>query len=1756
MSRWGKHIVVPLDVLCKGEENANRSLVNRSVGTVGKWGKIGFTSTRTYALAAMSPAVAAAAAAAAATASPSQSPPSLVDDDMSPSVPEPPKPKKFFKSRNAAPPEVIAQMMQNMPRTPASPLREYYSAGAASAISLTTPVREPIKMKLPKPNSGERKKKTSKKISSKKLASTSKETSDDGKETGDATATLATKSPTELKQKKFKKKEEKKLKPEAPPSRIISRARKIVNYCEDDEDERIPTPLKDIIYPKVKPTLAEAETFLVDKEEQVKEIAVAEPDLPPPAAPAPTSVASCSTILASASATTTTVTTTLAPKTPEHPPIVLRISKGTSRLVSTDSEEQTTNNVASPRQRLDTEPSKSRQTSTEEVPPAYTPTVYNTPKIIVKPPRPPSPDPVLPPPPPHHHHHHHNNPEDPPEINYSTVKISPDKPPKERLKLIIKTDVIRNAIKAAEAAKAAAAAQKAAALAESGSSTGEREKKQKSKKHKHLKHAALEQISSTLQANITAIGGSEFKTPSPHLAFNAHLDHQTQQNQQQLSVLGRTVISPPALSERDFDSQSSVLGSISSKGNSTPQPLAQAVQEESCVIHSRGSSVITSDLETSQHSSLVAPPSDIESRLESMMMEGEVSQRATNIVEEPLQEDILAVLRGDESLHGGAANSVKTGDHKLNGIVEEIDINEKDSVAEHQRDVPTQESSTNRRVTRGRGRGARGTDYEEIKELKTSPQKIQPLTISRIRTRKAARTTTAPNEDSASTPSKRATRGRAKRGSTTAANEEPIPSSTDNEESPSKAGTETVFVPTTDVTNIQTNDGDDTPAIATAPVTRRGRLTRNVINHNIVNNNINKIAASLSAKAGAAEEAAAAATRSAVASTSPLTGSTPLAPRSYGRKRKNQQVTQVIQPSAEQLEEQYGSTPAKLANIDYTDPTLSSDLNTCTSPLLSAQMHITSLTPILDLHDTNSNSNSITRPDSATPSSPPRRDYKVKDKFKRTLTLDNQANCNAVVESPTAGLLAEHVVYGVTSSEVSKGANGEDDQHRGSVKLVITKKKGSIFKSRTLVPTAQTEHTTASKRHLYKHSWDAEANGSTEDNSIALPMQVNDINTPPTVNRSAVDAIFEDFSEDLSPSAISRDTSPAMVKLTRVTKVNNVQAHTNNPYDMDIDAPNEPITSVKVDRKAKGFYTVVRNVKTAHQIQEIGEYQEMDDDVEYILDALQPHNPTPTRCLSALQLASKCMIPTFRMHVRAHGVVTKFFKALSDANLDQSLGLCTSAIMFILSQEGLNMDLDRDSLELMMNLLESEIVAAPSDRASYERNRQKVRELCEEIKAQGKATHLNVDTLTVGTLAMETLLSLTSKRAGEWFKEELRSLGGLEHIIKTISENCRPVIECSNGVTHIHWTQSLLDNMQTVERCMRVLENVTQLNEENQRYVLTYSDGATVHTLCSLFTLCDREIMRHVSESSEGTAKDNPGVVMRELLFPLVKVLINLTHTFNPTNALGAEMLGQRSAVIETSFRLLLQAPNYIPERCIFELSILVLLLLINLTMYTIPNRVAIMKVYAPPEYSSHQHNKVTAVQAVMEYFYRCEELARLVEKNTDAILDSTDKNKKKQEEVDETVNNLLKNSGHHMEHTIKGSYAALLIGHLITDNEEYEALVRKHLRGNGFKEIVSVLEKYYTFMDLTCSEASAVAHIKSTKKLIDYFKKRDLVYEMNDSDDCALPLNLETHHTSTSNVNASTSNSVIGNGDDDGNLTMTATRSGTQRVYKSNSQR
>lgn len=96
-----------------------------------------------------------------------------------------------------------------------------------------------------------------------------------------------------------------------------------------------------------------------------------------------------------------------------------------------------------------------------------------------------------------------------------------------------------------------------------------------------------------------------------------------------------------------------------------------------------------------------------------------------------------------------------------------------------------------------------------------------------------------------------------------------------------------------------------------------------------------------------------------------------------------------------------------------------------------------------------------------------------------------------------------------------------------------------------------------------------------------------------------------------------------------------------------------------------------------------------------------------------------------------------------------------------------------------------------------------------------------------GHLAMETLLSLTSKRAGDWFKEELRLLGGLDHIVdkgSLSSDTLGPaasggflnlclhvstVKECVDNLSQEVDKEKLVSSLWGAERCLRVLESVS-----------------------------------------------------------------------------------------------------------------------------------------------------------------------------------------------------------------------------------------------------------------------------------------------------------------------------------------------------------
>ena len=190
------------------------------------------------------------------------------------------------------------------------------------------------------------------------------------------------------------------------------------------------------------------------------------------------------------------------------------------------------------------------------------------------------------------------------------------------------------------------------------------------------------------------------------------------------------------------------------------------------------------------------------------------------------------------------------------------------------------------------------------------------------------------------------------------------------------------------------------------------------------------------------------------------------------------------------------------------------------------------------------------------------------------------------------------------------------------------------------------------------------------------------------------------------------------------------------------------------------------------------------------------------------------MRPEFRMHLRAHDDMPRIISALMDAPSDPNLALCTATLMFVYSQDRLTMDIDPNALSLMLQLLETR-----SDECNGVelRHRNKVNELCEQMKKKGLAKYLKLSEITVsiasissnfsfifsifiskaGNLAMETLLGLTSKRAGDWFKEELRRIKGIDFILDT-------VLRCSQFEDDEGF-------MVKIDRCMHVLENVCPL---------------------------------------------------------------------------------------------------------------------------------------------------------------------------------------------------------------------------------------------------------------------------------------------------------------------------------------------------------
>uniref|UniRef100_A0A4W6ETW0 Wings apart-like protein homolog n=1 Tax=Lates calcarifer TaxID=8187 RepID=A0A4W6ETW0_LATCA len=611
------------------------------------------------------------------------------------------------------------------------------------------------------------------------------------------------------------------------------------------------------------------------------------------------------------------------------------------------------------------------------------------------------------------------------------------------------------------------------------------------------------------------------------------------------------------------------------------------------------------------------------------------------------------------------------------------------------------------------------------------------------------------------------------------------------------------------------------------------------------------------------------------------------------------------------------------------------------------------------------------------------------------------------------------------------------------------------------------------------------------------------------------DDLSESDSDDESSQAKEKKAKKAAAALAALS------SSVDSPHTSDSQDSQASSNTGELNRFGTGLYTVVQHVKHFNDVVEFGENQEFTDDFEYLETGLKSSQPLNTRCLSIISLATRCAMPSFRMHLRARGKVAQVFKMLSDAPQHPNLALCTAALMYILSRDRLNMDLDRACLELMIKLLElDQDYSAHQDQLTAKevaKVKEKIRKLCETVHNK----HLDLENITTGHLAMETLLSLTSKRAGDWFKEELRLLGGLDHIVDKVKE-------CVQNLSQEDDKENLVASLWGAERCLRVLESVTVQNPENQGYLIAYKDSQLIVSSARALRCCEDMIQRYSralnnsSLSSSGATLphcsfSNVGKAVEDCMRAVIGVLLNLTHD----NEWGSTKTGEQEQLIVTALNCVLRVPRYIPQEQRFDVRVLGLGLLINLVEYSSRNRHCLVDMEYNVddtclEDSLMQPADPTQSDTAAEVlFLERERAAILAEAKTDDLIseapkpaldqsgewqetsgeiqwvaaetndNQTDKKEEEDEELD--LNKALQHAGKHMEDSIVASYTALLLGCLCQGSQINVTTVRKNLPKGDFSIMTEMLKKFLSFMNLTCAMGSTGQ--KSISRVIDYLE-------------------------------------------------------------------
>uniref|UniRef100_A0A669CRD8 WAPL cohesin release factor n=2 Tax=Oreochromis TaxID=8139 RepID=A0A669CRD8_ORENI len=396
------------------------------------------------------------------------------------------------------------------------------------------------------------------------------------------------------------------------------------------------------------------------------------------------------------------------------------------------------------------------------------------------------------------------------------------------------------------------------------------------------------------------------------------------------------------------------------------------------------------------------------------------------------------------------------------------------------------------------------------------------------------------------------------------------------------------------------------------------------------------------------------------------------------------------------------------------------------------------------------------------------------------------------------------------------------------------------------------------------------------------------------------------------------------------------------------------------------------------------------------------------------------------------------------------------------------MDLDRSCLDLMIRLLELDQDQGGGNGADstvqfsakeIAKIKEKIRKLCDTVHNK----HLDLQNITTGHLAMETLLSLTSKRAGDWFKEELRLLGGLDHIVDKVKE-------CVDNLNQEDDKEKLVSSLWGAERCLRVLESVTVHNPENQSYLIAYKDSLLIISSAKALRRCEEMIQRYSREVKSDRAA--VGKAVEDCMRAIIGVLLNLTHD----NEWGSTKTGEQEDLIVTALNCVLKVPQYLPQEQRFDIRVL---------LFLQRERAAVLAEAQTDDLIKEAPK--AALDQSGEWQETGGEIQWVANDNDSDKQDEGKKNKNDEEDEELDLNKALQHAGKHMEDSIVASYTALLLGCLCQGSPMNVTTVRENLPKGDFSIMTEMLKKFLNFMNLTCDVGTTGQ--KSISRVIDYLE-------------------------------------------------------------------